>query len=67
MPAGEFVHFRCAWHAIEGHFDPGQGKQPRGGFYVKCEFIGCENRGLAYWYKGAKFADLPRVDKIILG
>ena len=51
---GEYLHFRCPWHAVEGHF------QMRSGFEAKCEVITCKNRGHGYWYRGEKFAKLPQ-------
>ena len=51
---GEYLHFRCAWHTVDGHFEH------RDGFAVKCEVIGCKNRGLAFWYRGDKYAALPQ-------
>lgn len=53
---GEYLHFRCAWHAIK----EGADGNPRGGFAAKCEVRGCKNRGLAYWYREAKYAELPQ-------
>lgn len=62
--SGEYVHFRCVWHAVDGYFDPPQGKNPRGGFWIKCEVMGCGNRGLAYWYRGPQFQTLPQPTKL---
>jgi len=51
--SGEYLHFRCVWHSVDGHFEM------RSGFSIKCEVLGCKNSGHAYWYRGIKYATLP--------
>jgi hypothetical protein len=51
---GEYLHFRCSWHAVDGHFHVSQEYMAH-----KCQAPGCENQGRAYWYRGAQFATLP--------
>ena len=50
---GEYLHFRCAWHAVDGSFEQ------RSGFERRCGVKGCQNKGMGYWYRGAKYAELP--------
>ena len=54
--AGCYLHFRCPAHTVEGHFEI------RHGFATECEVQGCKRLADGYWYRGAKFADLPRAD-----
>lgn len=50
---GEYLHFRCLAHAVEGHFEARQG------FERRCEVAGCDKRAAGYWYRGDKYAELP--------
>lgn len=54
MAAGEYLHFRCDRHKVDGHFESKPYEMP-----AKCGVIGCRNRGKPYWYKGEKYANLP--------
>ena len=51
--SGEYLHFRCYKHTVDGHFE--ERSYPS---EAKCEVPGCENRGRAYWYRGPQYAQL---------
>lgn len=48
---GEYVHFRCDRHEVEGHHQVGQ--------YASYKCAVCGNPAKAYWYRGDKFQHLP--------
>lgn len=50
---GEFLHFRCADHAIDGHFEAGKNAT------YPCSVRGCERPAKAYWYRGEQYEQLP--------
>jgi hypothetical protein len=52
--AGEHYHFRCAKHAVDGHFEVKDQL-----LEAKCSVLTCESRARCYWYRGAQFEKLP--------
>ena len=55
---GEYLHFRCDKHKVEG----GETASPN--YEYRCGVSGCDRPAKAYWYKGSKFETLAaQVDR----
>jgi hypothetical protein len=50
---GEYLHFRCGKHEIEGHTKAGAVPTYR------CGVRGCDLPAKAYWYRGEQYQTLP--------
>ena len=57
---GEYLHFRCDRHKVDGFHVSGQAN-------YCCQIKGCDRPATAYWYRGDKFQKLPNPDAITLG
>ena len=49
---GEYRHFRCDRHKVEGYHMTGHANYP-------CGVRGCERPASAYWYRGEQFQRIP--------
>lgn len=57
MP-GEYIHFRCDRHQVEGFHVSGQAN-------YRCEVKGCQWPATAYWFKGEQYQKLPTPQDVL--
>ena len=49
---GDYLHFRCDKHEVEGSIEKGTQ------LAYRCGSPGCKNAARPYWYRGEQFATL---------
>ena len=52
MSRGEYLHFRCEKHTVEGHAVAGNLA------VYRCGVKGCDRPAKAFWYRGEQFQNL---------